>query len=256
MTTASTEVVKRERLPRHLTADVSPPLDELVATANREHELFERALEPALTHGLAAGEALLMARRQALSGDWDRWLSNNFVASAASANRYMRLAAYKDELGGHFSMKTALEALRGLPDATRRGPSGRYSEEDRQSALRALDNGGKLVAVAASLGVSTTTVWRWRNPEKGLEQRRRCAARRRQEAKEQATELREQEIRRAVRKAGAALAEAYSMSARMAAVLAQAEREAETPEARESLDSAIGHYHRMRDDIVRALGVS
>lgn len=54
----------------------------------------------------------------------------------------------------------------------------------------------------------------------------------------------------------AALSEAYSMSERMSRVLAQARDEATSDEARKALDAATGHYHRMRDDIVRALGVS
>lgn len=256
MTTASTEVVKRERLPRHLTADVVPPLDELAATANREHELFEGALEHALVHALAAGDALLKARHQIADGGWGRWLQSNFNGAHASANRYMRIATYKSELGEGFGIKSAMEALRGLPDATSCSPGSRYTDEDRDAALRALENGATKTAVAASLGASVSTIYRWQNPEKSVAYNREAVQRWRQKQAEEAQAQRELDIRRAVRKAGAALAEAYSMSARMAAVLAQAEREAESDEAREALATAIGHYHRMRDDIVRALGVS
>jgi hypothetical protein len=58
-----------------------------------------------------------------------------------------------------------------------------------------------------------------------------------------------------VRKAGAGLAEAYAMAERMQDVIGQAEREAGTREARAALREAGAHYRRMRDEIVRALGV-
>lgn len=67
---------------------------------------------------------------------------------------------------------------------------------------------------------------------------------------------RDQAIKRAVRKHGGARAEAYAMAERMQDVLAQAQRETEDRDARRALSEAGVHYRRMRDEIVRALGVA
>jgi hypothetical protein len=63
-------------------------------------------------------------------------------------------------------------------------------------------------------------------------------------------------VRRAARKAGGALAEAYAVAERMQDTIAQAHREATDREAREALALAGEHHRKMRDQIVRALGVS
>jgi hypothetical protein len=68
-------------------------------------------------------------------------------------------------------------------------------------------------------------------------------------------QLKEQTISRAVRKAGAATQEAWSMAERFQDVIAQAQRETEDREARAALSRAGEHHRKMRDEIVKALGV-
>lgn len=58
------------------------------------------------------------------------------------------------------------------------------------------------------------------------------------------------------KKAGGALAEAYSMAERLDDILGQAHREATEPEVRRELTRAHEYQHAMRDAIVRTLGVS
>lgn len=71
-----------------------------------------------------------------------------------------------------------------------------------------------------------------------------------------ADQRREQAIKQAVRKAGGAISDLYAMAERMQDVLAYAQREATDREAREALSLAGEHHRKMRDEIVRALGVS
>lgn len=235
--------------------EVLPSLFELAVTANEEHALCEEILEPALRgalpHALAAGEALLEARGQIPTGSWQRWLRENFDGSLAAASRYIRIAAYKDLISDANGVKSALEMLKGLPDATPRAGAPRlYGDDIRDAALHALQvEQMTLNEVADTYGVSLSTLWTWAHPDDAAAIRRRWHAKRKKRE-------REAQIKQAVRKAGAALAEAYAMAERMQDVIAQAEQEATSRETRAALLEAGEHYRKMRDEIVRALGVS
>lgn len=81
-------------------------------------------------------------------------------------------------------------------------------------------------------------------------------ARRRREAEAAlAREHERRQIKRALRSAGKALSEAYAAAERMQDVIAQAHREASDREVRRALSVAGEHHRKMRDEIVRALGV-
>lgn len=254
-------VVKRDRQPRHLKVEVMPTLLELAVTANEEHAACEAILEPALrgalSHAIMAGEALIAARQQTEVGDWRRWLQENFDGSYAAANRYARIAAYKHLVADTNGVKDALEALHGMPDAlSRAGAKREYSDDMRTQALNDLRSGATMAEVAESYGVSITTVARWKNPEANREHRRRWHKKRREAARLLAEQEEQRKIKRAVRKAGAALSEAYAIAERMQGVLAQAIDEATDDESRAALERAGEPYRKMRDEIVRALGVS
>lgn len=249
-----------QRQPRHLQPTVLPTLDELAATANLEHEACEAILEPALrgalSHAITAGEALLSARAQIPTGHWREWLRENFRGSYAAAGRYIRITTYRHLIQESNGVKDALEILNGLPAATpMAGVEKRFTDETREQAMRDLDSGATLEEVAAMYGCSLTTVYRWRNPNKNLEHRRRWYARRREQTKALAELERQRKIKAAVRKAGAALSEAYSSAHRMGGVIEQAESEASSSETRTALQSAGEHYRKMLDEIIRALGV-
>jgi DNA-binding transcriptional MerR regulator len=244
------EIARRDAAP-----EVLPSLLELAVIANEEHALCERilgpALQSALPHAIAAGEALLAARQQTPTGSWRRWLSENFDASYAAANRYVRIAQYKHLLTGARGVKDALEQLAGLPDAaSRAGASRLYGEDVRDAALRDRRAGKTIHEVADKYEVSPTTVWRWEHPGQQAAIRRRWYAKRK--ARLQAAERLEQA--RAARKINTPLAEAYAMAERMQDVLVQAQRETADSETRAALRDAGEHYRKMRDEIVRALG--
>lgn len=247
----------RERQARHLRADPPVSLEELAATANREHELCEQQSREALTHGLAAGRALLLARDTVEPGAWFKWLGANFNGAQRTATAYMRFATYSEHLKPSMTFADAQEAVSGLPDIRPRGGPLQYEEELRQTALALLkDTDLTQREIGDRLGVSQSSIAVWKNPAKRRALNRASRKRRREAAEALARVESEREIKRAVRKAGAALAEAYSMAERMSRVLDQALNEAAVDEAREALTEAVRLRNLMRDEIVRALGAS
>jgi transposase len=254
--TSGAGVAVRERQPRHLAANEPRSLDDLAATANREHDLCGETVRSALEHAIAAGEALLAARAQVDEREWPAWLTENFRGSRRAASRYVRVATYSDRIDPSTqTLRDAYLAIAGEPDALSRGHAVVVPPAKRTEALALVERGHSIRAAADEVGVSRNTVSKWVDQKRFAEtaakrKRRQRHARAALEAQE-----RQRQIAAAVRKAGAALSEAYSMTAKMGKVLDQAEAEATTGEAREALVAARGHYHRMSDEIVRALGV-
>lgn len=256
MSTQPADFEVRERQPRHLVATVPPSLDELATTANREHELCEQASASALEHAIAAGEALAAARSVVETGAWLAWLGANFEGCRSTANHYQRFHKYRDELRAGMGIGEARDLLRGRPDVAKRGLPALPTEVRNEAVRLVREERLPVRDVAARLDISRSTVNDWLDPKRASEKRTRFANKRKAANAALAKVEREKAIRAAVRKAGAGLSEAYSMSARMAKVLAQAEAEATTDEARAALADATAHYHRMSDAIVLALGVS
>jgi hypothetical protein len=236
---------------------VGTKLARLAATANREHHLVIQSGQAMVAHAVAAGEALLEAKRIIDRGEWTRWLKESFEQSPTTANNYMRIARYKDfvlELGP----ESVAAALRLVQEAGLPRPRDVYNEEVRELALEMRVKGTPQKDIAALLGTSEEQVTYLLNPgsyERHLvrnrEARRRLAAER--EARRR--EIHARAVKRAARKAGAAMAELYATSERMQDLLAAAHAETEDREARAALSRAGHHYRLMRDEVVRALGV-
>jgi hypothetical protein len=102
-------------------------------------------------------------------------------------------------------------------------------------------------------------VLKWVDPEYRERRRRAQSAsaklRREERSKARARDERKR-LARIAREKGGGIAELYSLVHRMEDELGRAGREATSPEAKGALDSATGHFHAMRDEIVRALGAS
>ncbi len=243
------------KLDRHLSADPVPSLDDLAATANREHALCESSVRAALEHGLAAGEALRQAQNAVAPGEWVAWLAENFASTRRTAATYMRLAAYRDAIPADASTLTiARAAIADLPSLKHGRAHGSPEKVSEARALHAADV--PIPEIARRLEANKSTVWVWVNPLRHAQHNANARKRARAARDALRRQEREREIGAAVRRAGAALSEAYSMSARMGKVLAQAEAEATTDDTRAALEDATSHYHKMSDAIVRALGVS
>lgn len=93
-------------------------LKDLATCANEEHKACLAAVENALEHAQAVGEALLQAKKQCPHGMWGEWLRENFKGSHQSANVYMQVAkrwpeieAVKSQHAGNLTIRGALKLL-------------------------------------------------------------------------------------------------------------------------------------------------
>ena len=90
----------------------------LAAEIMRAHAEARRAAHMSLVHAIEAGEALLEAKEQMNHGEWLPWLRDNCEMSESTAQVYMRLAKYKDEVlanpqrAADLSIRAALAAKR------------------------------------------------------------------------------------------------------------------------------------------------
>jgi hypothetical protein len=223
-------------------------LSEFASTANREHEEVLAAGITMVEHAIAAGEALLAA--------WGRWLERHFHASDWTAKVYIKLAKHQVAVRANLDHPTMTEAigyLRGLPETSDKN---RISPSLKAEAVRLRRGGENESAIARQLGISRTAV-RY-NTDPNFRMRHINAQRKRNAQSRAALDRanRESTIKTRVRTLGGAYAELYSMTERMQDVLGQAHREATDSETREALSKAGQHYRKMRDEIVRGLGVA
>lgn len=222
-------------------------LDELAVIAKAEHEQCMSVLKTTLEHAVRAGEALLKVReRTTPSGEWTRWLVENFPKHRTTAYSYMRLATYQDVLPPDTSVSAADQLVRGLPAIGGGPPRARVSDLRKADAERMREEGFGYKQIAKQLGTSPSTVHAW---FKGTTKTRERAARHTLQRQEE-----EQTIEQGVANAGEELAEAYSMAERMGEVLGAAHNEATDPSVRKELSRAQSFYQAMRDSIVGALG--
>lgn len=221
-------------------------LAELAAEANREARLAEEAAQTAVRHWVNAGEALLKVKAQIPASEWVPWLASNFEASPNWGQFCVRLATYRHvvEAEGVSSVRQARVLIRGLPAIER----GVEINARREQALELRDAGMTYRAIADALGCSLSSVQKWCNPRT----RDRMKARKREWAAVRRRMLAERQAGRV----GGGIAEAYAMAERMQDVLGRAHAEATDLEARRALSLAGEHYRKMRDEIVRALGVT
>jgi transposase len=244
-------------------------LDEQAAIANREHHAVLESGVAMVDHAIAAGRALNdvqvrlsegRAVRRSRSSSWKRWLKANFDASAQTALVYMTLADCEEAVreSGEDSIKGAMRYVRAaLPDGGHRRWAA--SSDVREEALRLRRQGKSLREIGRLFDVSHNTVAGWVDPKQRAARRARAKRDYRRRLRERAlAEERHAQSNawKAARKVGGARSEAYAMAERMQDVLGQAHREATDREAREAWSRAGEHYRKMRDDIVRALGVS
>lgn len=223
-------------------------LGTLAETANREHELVLEAGTAMVAHAIKAGEALLKAKELVGHGGWERWLVENLSEHSLTTPRlYMRLARHRDQVltAGPVSLNVAQKLLVG-------GSDSRIDQDRRDDARRLRKQGLTYQQIADELGCTRDSAFRWCNPK--AEER----ARRRHKMQSMAgrRELNRQKRDRAVRKAGGALAESYSLIRKTLEALEQAETEAKSREQRTHISSAMHRLYNAQDEIVKAVGLS
>jgi transcriptional regulator with XRE-family HTH domain len=243
-------------------------LAELAETANREHGAGRRLAQEALSHWMAAGDALLAARVMFMDGyadgdggrvrrgEWRRWLEANFNGSVPMATACMRFATYRDLIAaeGITTIKPAEAYLRGLPRVGAEDDK-RYGEQVRAEARRLRAQGLAQREIGRLLGVTHQTVYRWTNPDGEKLHNERAAAKHRQKI-EAAKAKRQAERDRVMRKIGGSVAETYALIRKTAQALDRAEKEAADREVRAALRNAQAKLYNAEDAIVRALGIS
>ena len=242
-------------------------LGELFDGANREHDFGCHAAAAALAHWMSAGDLLIEARRiaEAAGRPWGAWIEEYFHGGYSTAQSFIRMATYRSLLEDRADEVTniaqALRYLRGLPPSAPRGPRGGYTSADPDGSLagdacRLASGGVSQRDIAAMLGVSAITVWRWLNPD--VARQRRAEERRRRYGRDKARRVIERREARdaAVRKVGGSVAEAYSMIRKTAQVVDRAHGKVTNREVRAALSASLAKLHSAEDEIVRALGIS
>lgn len=232
-------------------------ISELAAIANSEHRAASESARATLEHAFRAGTALIEAKRRC-DGEWLEWLAEHFDGGARTAYSYERLATHRDML----SAAGIVGVCEGMAFLSARGlgvPSPRAHTDERREQARLLARDGLTESeISRELGLAISSVRYMVNPSaraKRLAYEARNRKVRSAERRALREQQREQAIRAAVRKAGSATKEAWAMAERMQDVLAQAQREIDDREAKRALSEAGVHYRKMRDEIVRALGV-
>jgi transposase len=231
-------------------------LAELAETANREHAAAEQAAHAWLDHAIAAGEALIEAKRQVVHGNWTEWLRVHADCSQSMALQYIRVATYKGRAldAPRGSRHAVMEHLRGLPGTKRQLRSPARTEE----AQRLIDSGLTQKEAAEAFGVSESTMSNWVNPDKYRKKldNWKTKERRRSEA-ERALREKEERNRRdaAAKRAGGAVSHAYSNLRKTAADLQAAIEESDDRGQEATLRSVLDHVYKAEDELVRALGV-
>jgi len=224
-------------------------LVELTNAVLREHERTRAAARRTIEHAIATGELLLQVRERTItSGEWTTWLHENFPLDRTTAYDYMRLATYQHLIPPGTSTTGAEKLLVGLPCIDGGASRERVSDVKREDAERLRREGRGYKAIAKTLEVSPSTVHAWfkGGTRKQRDKKARAALREKEKARV---------IRRAARKRGGAIAEAYSTVERLDDILGRARDESSSSEAKRELSRAHEFHHAMRDAIVKALGV-
>jgi hypothetical protein len=255
---ASTEVLSGELV------RAGPTLTELAIELNREHHLVGEALSHAMTHAVRAGEILNQAREQiGQSGQWIKWLSENFDGSRDLAQYYLRIYEYQDLVKGCPSVFQAMKRLKGMPairlSSGVTGKNRRHSEETKEEVRKLFSNGMARREISELTGIPEKTIGTWVDPEvfRRYKERNRAYQRKlRQEQKQKREEAKQRAAERDASRVGGSLAESYSLIHKLEKPLALASRNAGDPEIERLLNSAIYHQHKALDAIVEALGRS
>lgn len=156
---------------------VNVVLSQLAASARHRRALVTASSEAAL-RAIDCGEVLLAAKALVAPGRWTEWVAIETGIARPTAERYMRLAAYKTDVtawlssGGSGSLTGALDYLAGIPtyDA-----STRKQHERAAQAIGLRSFGVSTAAIAHSIGTACKAVRTYVDP--AIEERKRGARR-------------------------------------------------------------------------------
>lgn len=141
---------------------------DLARVANQEHAQVRRAATAFVLHAIRAGDALKTARAQVARGGWEQWVQANFHGSCATAAIYMRFHTHRTSLAGVSSYADAARIVREIDGSVDGARNRRRGEDTRRRAREMRDAGASYASIAASLGVSSRSVYTYCHPEQPL----------------------------------------------------------------------------------------
>jgi transposase len=235
---------------------------DLTDAARREVEIGRQRLAGALQSFVNLGDIALEVKRRLVPSEFDAWCAD-LRFHHGTISQAMRLATYKDQLPaeafgtwtdarGHTqtaSIRRSLTYLRGLPVVGASGKS-QVDESVKAEAIRLRADGVREVEVAAMLGVSTSSVYNWCNPEayERIRAQQRAAHKNRErqrsaQARALAEKQRREERDQLARITGGELGRAYALVRQALAALDRGRVG----------EAALRHLHHAEDAIVAAL---
>lgn len=229
---------------------------ELARIANEQGNIVLLRGEQMLEAAILCGHALLEAQRLVGWGSWEPWLDEHFSQSRVTAAVYMRCATYEEIVrsSGVTSIAAARRLLAAMAEETgERRPNAAQAElAAKAKELKA--QGLTHREVASMLDVPVEQITYWTNPDA---YRKRIASNRRRKQRADAARraLARQTRDEAIRKIKGPSSEAYSLLRKAAQALDHAQAEADTPEVRAAMLTALGKVHDAEDELVTALGI-
>jgi len=226
-------------------------LDDLAIVVEREHLAANAAVNAVLQHAILAGEGLLDAQAQLDEASFERWVEARGI-HYRTAQKYMRLASYKDELTElpefyDLSMTRANLYLRGLP--RRIGPNAEAREamiaEIKRLHLAKMPER----QIARTLGVTRHTVRYHTDPNFARDKKRERA----QQIQQARSAERQRETERRLREQGGSLPEGYYLIRRAYLQVKKASTETHNLEERRDLERALKSLNEAEGWIERAI---
>lgn len=228
----------------------APSLDALAEKVAREHSLVVEAGWSMVDHAIAAGEALLAAKRMVPSGRWEWWLEHSFDGvgvTPQTLRSYMRLARHAEVVreANPRTLQAAARLLRGSSDSRVDG-----TLIARAKRMRA--DGQSYRVIGEALGVSEATVRRYVDRRRAEQQARYHRDR---------THAARRALRRAERdadakRAGGSVAHAYAHLRRTLESLERAIHAERDAEAKAAMHTAMNSLYNAEDSLNKAIRVS
>jgi predicted transcriptional regulator len=220
-----------------------PALANLASDINQEHTEVYRGTFHALEHAMRCGMKLLEAKELVPENSWERWCLHNLDMTKTNINRFMRIAAYRDQLMAGddppVSVYAAYNRLKGL------APIGDRRVIDVEEATKLRKEGLSYEEVGERLGVTGSAVWQQLNPEQvqKINQRKTVENQRRRRAK----------VEERIEQVGGGLADAYALLQDSADALEQVIKVTRDAGKRSKLTTALAHLRRGERAIAEAI---